>query len=96
MAVYRQLQPFLVIQDVSGANLKPAVLRTPARTPTPTAPAGVKFKFAAEPIATPPARVAFWMCTMLNFPLKAEEEAKAATEAPNSAKMVFMTHRNCR
>ena len=40
--------------------LNPAVLTKPARAPTATAPAGEKDRFAAEPIATPPARVAFW------------------------------------
>ena len=77
------------------SHLKPAVLRMPATTPTATAPAGENDKFAAEPIATPPARVAFWIWTMLNLPLRAAEEAKAAIAAPNSARMVFMTHRNC-
>lgn len=67
----------------------------PAMTPTATAPAGENDKFAAEPIATPPARVAFWIWTMLNLPLKAAEEAKAAMAAPSSAMIVFITQKNC-
>ena len=84
-----------VICKARLSHLKPAVLRMPATTPTATDPAGENDKFAAEPIATPPARVAFWIWTMLNLPLKAAEDAKAAIAAPNSARMVFMTHRNC-
>ena len=77
------------------AYLNPIVLKMPAMTPTATAPAGENDKFAAEPIATPPARVAFWIWTMLNLPLKAAEEAKAAMAAPSRAMIVFITQKNC-
>ena len=45
--------------------LKPHVDRMPARAPTVTAPPGVSIRSAHAPTATPPARVAFWRCSML-------------------------------
>ena len=41
----------------------PHVLSSPAATPTASAPPGPIIRLAAEPMATPPASVAFWMCT---------------------------------
>lgn len=92
----QRAKPKATAERRKPSHLNPAVLRIPATTPTATAAAGEKDKFAAEPIATPPARVAFWIWTMLNLPLKAEEEAKAAIAAPSNAIMVFITQRNCR
>ncbi len=47
--------------------LNPQVERMPAAEPMMTAPTGVMIMSAHAPTATPPASVAFWMCSMQNF-----------------------------
>ena len=45
--------------------MKPRVESAPAMAPTVAAPPGVSMRSAQAPTATPPARVAFWRCSML-------------------------------
>lgn len=71
------------------------MLSTPAPIPTASATAGFSFRLAAEPMATPPAKVAFWMCTIFSVLLWAAEAANAATHAPTNASTVLTMHRNC-
>lgn len=47
-------------------NLKPRVEMIPATNPISIAPNGPMFMSAQVPTATPPAKVAFWMCTCRN------------------------------
>ena len=54
------------------------MLIRPARIPTPSAPPGPTIRFAAEPIATPPASVAFWMCTCAHVPTRRQPQARPA------------------
>ena len=63
-----------------------------ARPPA-SAAAGGMLRLALDPMATPPASVAFWMWTMSSLSPAAAEAAKAARQAPNSASTVFMTQK---
>ena len=61
----------------------PMVDQAPARLPITSAPSGVRIISAAAPTATPPASVAFWMCSIVNFlwALTKAETAKAQQQA---------------
>lgn len=78
-------------------RLKPKVLRMPAIVPMNIAPHSCGSMFADAPMATPPARVAFWMSTMLNFPSgRSRREARKLANVDDAMeRMVLMTDRCC-
>ena len=52
-----------MILKLTEANSKPQVEIIPAHPPIMSAPKGSTIKSAHAPMATPPAKVAFWMCS---------------------------------
>eukprot|EP00958_Prasinococcus_capsulatus_P010570 scaffold1033_cov408-Prasinococcus_capsulatus_cf.AAC.18 len=67
--------PWVSIVPISALRLalsctfaKPTALIRPAMDPIESAPRGCSVKFAVAPMATPPARVAFWMSQGRNTP----------------------------
>lgn len=70
--------------------------KTATNIPIIMAPHGCTIRFADVPIATPPARVEFCMCTILNLYLeKINENINETTQHDDNDKYVFTIARNC-
>lgn len=61
----------------------------PQQKPTIRAPYGVIMNSAAVPMATPPARVAFWMCTCQGNPLVSDLKYQEVLMPPSSDRVTM-------